>query len=75
MFSRNMIYGPLFDGHVDTAQARQFRDDFIKQVATLAVPYVNGYFMNAPPQYPHGRIKPQCNPRHSSSSPRRFRMG
>ena len=47
----NMIYGSLFDGHLDTPLARQFRDDFIKQVPTLAVNDVDEFFMKVPKQY------------------------
>jgi hypothetical protein len=47
----NMIYGPLLDAHVTTPLAQQFRDDFVKQVATLAVPDVNEFFHNTAPQY------------------------
>jgi hypothetical protein len=47
----NMIYGSLFDGNVDTPLARQFREDFIKQIPTLAIRDVNEYFMQIPSQY------------------------
>jgi hypothetical protein len=47
----NMVFGTFFDSHLDTPQARRFRDDFVKQVSTLAVRDVNEYFMNVSPEY------------------------
>lgn len=47
----NMIFGPFFDSHLDTPQARRFRDNFVTQVSTLAVRDVNEYFMNVPSEF------------------------
>ncbi|HXH95345.1 MAG TPA: hypothetical protein VNN25_27465 [Thermoanaerobaculia bacterium] len=47
----NMIFGTFFDSHLDTPQARRFRDNFVTQVSTLAVRDVNEYFMNVPSEY------------------------
>jgi len=47
----NMVFGTLFDAHLDTPQARRFRDNFVTQVSTLAVRDVNEYFMNVPSEF------------------------
>lgn len=43
---QNTPMGRLFDSRVDTDQARRFRDAFIQQVATLAIPDPNRFFMD-----------------------------
>lgn len=47
----NQTNGMLFDGNNTSELARRFRDDFVKQVATLAIRDVNLYSMELPREY------------------------
>lgn len=47
----NMPLGTLFDARVQGQAGRDFRDEFIRQVANLAINDVNRMFVNIPRQY------------------------
>jgi hypothetical protein len=47
----NNPMGQLFDARFDTPLGRDFRDELIKNVATLAINDVNLYFMNLPRRF------------------------
>ncbi|HWW60480.1 MAG TPA: hypothetical protein VN181_03840, partial [Thermoanaerobaculia bacterium] len=47
----NMPFGLLFDSRNTSAQAREFRAEFVKHVPTLAVNDLNLFFMNIPKKY------------------------
>lgn len=47
----NMPPGRLFDGSDTSELATQFRDEFVSQVATLAIRDVNLFFMQLSPKY------------------------
>lgn len=47
----NMPFGRLFDGNHDTPIARQFRAEFVKHVATLAIKDLNLFRMQIPSEY------------------------
>jgi len=47
----NLPIARFFDANYDTAAARAFREEFIRQVPTLAVRDVNLYFMNVSPEF------------------------
>jgi hypothetical protein len=42
----NLPRGRLFDGRESSALARRFRDEFVRQVETLAIPDENRFFLN-----------------------------
>ena len=54
----NQVFGRLADGRNTSAIARQFRTDFISQVATLAVDDINLFHMEVPRQYLVGESNP-----------------
>ncbi|MBV9497105.1 MAG: hypothetical protein JOZ54_22910 [Acidobacteria bacterium] len=47
----NMPPGRLFDGHDTSDPAKQFRDEFVTQVARLAIRDVNLFFLETSPKY------------------------
>ncbi|HVR39843.1 MAG TPA: hypothetical protein VMU84_12170 [Thermoanaerobaculia bacterium] len=47
----NMPYGLLFDGADESNQARAFRDEFVRQVPTLAINDLNLFHMKIPNEY------------------------
>jgi hypothetical protein len=48
----NMPFSELFDANAtDNAQGRAFRDEFVRQLATLAIPDLAKFHMNVPRQY------------------------
>lgn len=47
----NMPFARLFNASIDSAQGRAFRDEFVRNVATLAAADVNLFFMNIPREY------------------------
>ena len=47
----NQVFGPLADGRNTSSIARQFRTDFVSQVATLAVDDINLFSMEVPKRY------------------------
>ncbi|HVR44380.1 MAG TPA: hypothetical protein VMS56_13160 [Thermoanaerobaculia bacterium] len=47
----NTITGRLFDGNNQTPIAQRFRKEFLRQVESLSIRDVNGYFMNIPSEY------------------------
>ncbi|HEV7921158.1 MAG TPA: hypothetical protein VGR02_10260 [Thermoanaerobaculia bacterium] len=47
----NMPHGRLFDGNDTSELATRFRDEFVTQVATLAIRDVNLFFMQLSPKY------------------------
>jgi hypothetical protein len=48
---QNMPYGRFFDATYDTETARRFRDAFVANVSTLAIPDQNLFFMNIPREF------------------------
>lgn len=47
----NMPAARLFDGRSESPLAVRFRSDFVRQVATLAIRDVNGFFMDISPEF------------------------
>lgn len=58
----NQVFGRLADGRNTSAVARQFRNDFISQVATLAVDDINLFHMEVPKPYLVGDSNPNDDP-------------
>ena len=48
----NSLFGPWFDANAtDTPDGRAFRDEFIRQLATLSIPDLTSFHLNFPREY------------------------
>ena len=54
----NVPFGPMFDANVDTPAARAFRQNFLTQIATLAINDINQFSMNVDRQFLLGESDP-----------------